>query len=136
MPIECGLRLVLATLAVICSYHRFCSLWEAKKRHTVDWKRGNSVTARLKPVLQPGFTQSTYKTSVLKHFHFINSTPCIKHASVSSVSAWMQKDFDEAHVYAHKRTHDHGSVFYRAYTHLPYNQHAKTCEFPDVPWQI
>ena len=42
-----------------------------------------------------------------KPFHFINCTPCIRHASVSSVSACMQEASGEAHVYAHKETCRH-----------------------------
>ena len=47
-----------------------CSLWEAKERPTVDWKRGNTVTTTLLlvKVFLLGSTQLNYITESLKIF--------------------------------------------------------------------
>ena len=47
-----------------------CSLWEAKERPTVDWKRGNTVTTTLLlvKVFLLGSTQLNYITECLKTF--------------------------------------------------------------------
>ena len=47
-----------------------CSLWEAKERPTVDWKRDNTVTTTLLlvKVLCSVSTQSNYITECLKTF--------------------------------------------------------------------